>query len=213
MRLTPTLPSAHLSRRGLMASAAGLCLVGPVRAQEATPEREVIEMTMGAEDAPITVVEYANFACPACMRFHTEVFPSLRESFIDTGKVRFVHREIYANRLGLWAAMVARCGGEMRYFGLVDLIYERQGEWTRGQDPTAIAESLYAIGRQAGLTNDEMEACVSDTDWARALVEKHQAEADADGVTVTPTFIVNGTMYNYLTYAEFSTILNELLES
>lgn len=179
----------------------------------AAQTREVLEMFKGAEDAPVTVVEYASFTCPHCKNFHLQVYPQLRENFIDTGKVKFVMREVYFDRFGLWAGMVARCAGPDRYFGVVDLLFEKQSEWLAGGDPTVIVENLRAIGRQAGLTNAELDDCLQDQDFAKALVETYQTNASADGVDSTPSFIVNGTKQSNMAYPQFEALLNDELDS
>ncbi len=92
---------------------------------------------------------------------------SILTEYIDTGKVRFIHREVYFDRFGLWAGMVARCGGEDRYFGVADIVYNTQSEWTKGGDPATIVENLRRIGRTAGLTDEQLDACLSDADKAR----------------------------------------------
>jgi hypothetical protein len=81
--------------------------------------------------------------------------------YVDTNRIRYVYREVYFDRFGLWASMVARCGGPDRFFGIVDLIYEQQPEWTQGA-PRDIAENLRRIGRTAGLTNEELDACLTE---------------------------------------------------
>ena len=68
-------------------------------------------MAIGPADAKVTIVEYASFTCPHCAAFHTNVFKDLKKDYIDTGKVRFEFREVYFDRYGLWASMMARCGG------------------------------------------------------------------------------------------------------
>lgn len=185
----------------------------PSFAQSESGPREVLEMVKGADDAPVTVVEYASFTCPHCARFHTSVFPEIRANFIDTGKVRFVMREVYFDRFGLWAGMLARCAGPDRYFGVVDLLFERQSEWVRGSDPAVIVDSLYAIGRQAGMKNEDMEACMQDGDFAKALVAEYQKNAEADDVRGTPSFIINGNKQENVSYSEFEAVLNAALES
>ena len=66
----------------------------------------------GRSGRPVTVVEYASFTCPHCAQLpRHRVRASSRRDYIDTGKVRFVYREVYFDRYGLWAGMVARCGG------------------------------------------------------------------------------------------------------
>jgi len=171
----------------------------------------IVEMTMGEETAPVTIIEYASYTCPHCKRFHKGPFKDLKAEYIDTGKVQFVYREVYFDRFGLWASMVARCGGEQRFFGITDLIYDQQSDWTQGA-PADIAESLRTIGRTAGLNNEELDACFSDGEKAQNLVSWYEANAQADGVNSTPTFIINGQRYTNMSIAEFRRILDGQLE-
>ena len=91
------------------------------------------EMILGDVNAPVTIVEYASFTCPHCKDFHLQSFIKLKKEYISTGKVKFIFREVYFDRYGLWAGMVARCGGSKSYFGLVDMIFEKQSEWVTGE--------------------------------------------------------------------------------
>ncbi len=125
--------------------------------------------------------------------------------------IHFIYLEVYFDRFGLWAGMVARCGGEERYFGITDLIYDQQREWTAGGDPAVIADNLRKIGRTAGLTDDALNACLSDGDMAQAMVAAYQENAEADGIDSTPSFVINGRKYGNMNYADFSAILDEEL--
>lgn len=174
---------------------------------------EIVEMTMGDPDAPITVIEYASFTCPHCATFHKNVFKDLKENFIDTGKVQFIHREVYFDRFGLWAGMVARCGGPERYFGITDIVYDTQSEWTAGSDPAVVVDNLRRIGKTAGLSDAELDACLSDGEKAEALVAWYQENAEADGVQGTPTFIIDGETHSNMGYDAFAEILDEKLSN
>lgn len=158
---------------------------------------EIPDITMGDPSAPVTVVEYASFTCPHCANFHAATFKDFKAEYIDTGKVHFIYREVFFDRYGLWAAMVARCAGSSeRYFGISDLIYETQGEWARQSDPANVAEGLRRIGLQAGLTNDQLDGCLSDAAMAESLYAWYQQNAERDGVRSTPSFLVNGEMHS-----------------
>ncbi|MCU0908564.1 MAG: DsbA family protein [Rhodobacteraceae bacterium] len=172
----------------------------------------IVEMVRGSPDAKVEVIEYASFTCPHCANFHANVLPQLMANYVDTGKVRFVYREVYFDRYGLWAAMVARCGGEARYFGIVDMIYKGQQEWIAGgQDPALIAENLRRIGRTAGISDAELDACLNDGDMAQAMVALYQKNSTEHGVTSTPSFVINGTTYTNMPYEDFARILDEAL--
>jgi protein-disulfide isomerase len=185
---------------------------GAATAQSADADTSmVVEMSLGNPDADVTVIEYASFTCPHCRTFHETAFKDLRTNYIDTGKIHFIYREVYFDRYGLWAAMIARCGGPERYFGIAELIYTQQAEWTAGNDPAVIAENLRKIGRTAGLSNEELDACLQDAAMAEAMVAVYQKNAEADGITSTPSFLVNGEKYSNMSYADFAAILDKEL--
>lgn len=171
----------------------------------------IVEMSLGDPDAPVTVVEYASFTCPHCATFHQSVFKDLKKDYIDTGKVHFIYREVYFDRYGLWASMVARCGGQERFFGIADMVYSTQSEWTAGGDPAAIVESLRRIGRTAGLSNEQLDACLSNADSAQTLVAWYQENAAADNVQSTPSFLIDGKPYSNMSLAEFSEAIDSKL--
>lgn len=172
------------------------------------------EMIMGSEDAPITVVEYASYTCPHCASFHANAFKELKANYIDTGKVKFVYREVYFDRPGLWASMIARCGANtQRFFGVSDILYTSQREWTGSGDAAAIAGSLRTIGLSAGLTADDVDACMQDAEKAQNLVGWFQKNADADDISSTPSFVIDGEKFSNMSYADFAATLDAKLEN
>ncbi|MBF9048322.1 thioredoxin domain-containing protein [Rhodobacterales bacterium LSUCC0031] len=176
----------------------------------ATDAPQVIEMVMGDLDAPVEVIEYASFTCPHCRSFHENTLPLLKADYIDQGRVRYVYREVYFDRFGLWAGMVARCAGPERYFGVVDLIYQRQAEWTQGA-PAEVAENLRRIGRTAGLSNEQLDACLTDGAMAQAMIttyEAHMAEHDISG---TPAFVIGGRVHSNMSYGDMSALIDRAI--
>ena len=155
------------------------------------------EMSLGNPDAKVTVIEYASFTCPHCASFHADGFKQLKADFIDTDLIHFVHREVYFDRYGLWAGITARCGdnAESRYFGIIDMIYAQQSDWARQESPQDIVNSLRKIGKTAGLTDADLDTCFSDGDRAQALYATYVKNAEADEITGTPSFLINGKMH------------------
>ena len=172
---------------------------------------EIIDMVQGAEDAPITVIEYASFTCPHCARFHSDVYKLLRKNYIDTGKVKFIFREVYFDKYGMWASMIARCNGPDRFFGMTDLILNSQSTWARAGDDLAIVEALRKIGRLSGMQDAALDSCLQDGDKLRALVGWYKENAQRDGIQSTPSFLIDGQPYKNMNYEEFAKILDEKL--
>jgi protein-disulfide isomerase len=182
----------------------------PAAADEMLPA--VPDMVMGAADAPVTVVEYASFTCPHCGNFHRTVFEEFKKNYIDTGKVRFVYREVYFDKFGLWAAMIARCGGEMKYFGISDLLYDTQAEWIGDAQEATIADNLRKTGLKAGIGQEQLDACLNDQTMAKAMVANFQKTSTEDGVESTPTFIIDGEKHaGDMTYEDFAKLLDAAL--
>lgn len=174
----------------------------------ATELPAVPDMTIGNADAKVKLTEYASYTCPHCANFHDAVFKQLKTDYIDTGKVHFTFREVYFDRYGLWAAMVARCGGDMRYFGISGMLFEQQKDWAASDDPTAVVGNLKKIGRAAGMDDATLQTCLEDGAMAQAMVSTYEANAKADQVEGTPTLIINGVKHGNMTYADLKAILD-----
>ena len=75
---------------------------------EGVDTSSVVEMALGAEDAKVTLIEYASYTCPHCATFHNGPLKKIKEEYVETGKVRFIYRDVYFDRPGLWAARAMR---------------------------------------------------------------------------------------------------------
>ena len=174
---------------------------------------EISDMFLGPDDAPITVIEYASFTCPHCATFHKEVYKLLKKKYIDTNKIKFVFREVYFDKYGMWASLVARCAGKDKFFGLTDMIMKTQNKWTRAENDLAIVGELRKLGRLAGLGEEQLQSCLEDGVKLRALVGWYKENATRDKVKSTPSFIIDGQLYANMSFEEFSQLLDEKLGS
>ena len=179
--------------------------------EETAYEFGLKEMTEGNPDAPVTVVEYASYTCPHCARFHSGAYKQLKADFIDTGKINFVYREVFFDRPGIWASMVARCGGAEKFHGITDLLYQGQSTWARAGAPAAIVAELGKIGRLAGLDGDTLDACLQDAEKAENLNKWQTENLAADNIDSTPSFVINGKKYSNMAYSEMKNLLETAL--
>lgn len=94
-----------------------VCAASPLAFAQPT-EQELLEpgalpdKTFGTDDAPVTIIEYASLTCPHCRTFHIDVWPGLKEKYVDTGKVRFIMREFPFDPRSTAGFMLARCAGD-----------------------------------------------------------------------------------------------------
>lgn len=146
---------------------------------------------MGPANAKVTVVEYASVTCPHCARFNEEVFPAFKAKYVDTGQVRYVFREFLTPPVPVAAAgfLIARCAGKDKYFSVVDALFHSQNEMYQSGDPRAV---LFRIGQSAGLTDQQITACISDDKGLAALQKRVDAATNDAKINATPTFVING---------------------
>ncbi|KEP69685.1 DsbA family protein [Thioclava sp. BHET1] len=190
-------------------------LITAAQAQEATADTKDVQtlpdVVLGQEDAPVTVIEYASFTCPHCAHWHETEFPTLKKDYIDTGKVKFIQREVYFDKFGIWAGLIAQCGGDPKYYAISNMLFDKQKEWIGDGKQQTIADNLRKIGLQAGLSQDQVNACMSDEKRAEQLVATYQKNASADKIDATPTFLIDGEKHANMAWDDFKKILDDEL--
>lgn len=169
------------------------------------------DIPMGDPNAPITLIEYASYTCPHCANFHDTVFGKLKTEYIDTGKVKFIHREVYFDKYGLWAGLIAQCGGAPKYHALSGMIYETQKEWIGDGKDATIADNLRKIGLKSGLSKEQIDACMADQARMGAMIATYQKNATADEINSTPTLVIDGVKHSNMSYEELKAILDAKL--
>ena len=163
-------------------------------------------MFLGDKEAPVLIIEYSSFTCPHCATFHKEVLPKLKADYIDSGKVLLEYREVYFDGPGLWAGLLARCQGNQKYFPMIDLIFKKQKDWARG-NRDEIINGLLSVGRQSGLTDEKSKMCMEDSTLAEELIEIFKQNTSADGISSTPSFVINGELMQNMSYDELKKVI------
>ncbi|AWM06003.1 DsbA family protein [Bradyrhizobium symbiodeficiens] len=171
------------------------------------------DMALGPNDAAVTITEYASMTCPHCAAFNEQVFPKIKKEYIDTGKVRYIFREFPLDIKAAAGSMLSRCIAKddaAKYFAVTDMLFRQQNDWVVKNT----TETLTRIGKQAGLTQQQVEACLKD----QALLDKIAADqkyaSDVLKVDSTPTFFINGEKIKGETsFEEFAKKINPLLKS
>lgn len=148
------------------------------------------DRVIGRADAPVTVVEYASFACPACADWHQFVYPVFKQRFIDTGRVRLVFRNLPTppEQMSLPAHALARCAAPDRFFDVAAALMQGQARVLRGGSLDDWYAPAVAV---SGRTRAQIDACAT-TPATRAAINRDINGATAAGAQYTPTFFVNG---------------------
>ena len=159
-------------------------------AQQPPPVPEKVSLKIGAEhalgrdDSPVVIVEYTDYQCTYCNRFHTGTYPEIRKNFIDTGKVRFIKRDLALDfhPKALKAAQAARCAADQgKFWEMHDLI---------SANPNSLGPEAYAkYARDLGLDAGPFNACIESDKYITDIRESGKGAAGI-GITGTPSFVV-----------------------
>lgn len=147
--------------------------------------------TLGSDSAPVEVVEYADFECPACAQFAAVQMPTIREQLIATGKVRWRHRDfpLPSHPYSRFAAHAAHCGAEQgKFWEMHDQLFYNHSWAQTGRDPGRLFRDLAV---KIGLDARAYDACMESGRHA-GRIEASRVEGERIGVNGTPTFFVNG---------------------
>ena len=184
--------------RGILALLGGLAfsIVGAA-ATQADVSSTYHELVEGSDKAKVTVVEYASMTCPHCAKFYNESFPTLKKDYIDTGKIKFVFRDLPTppRELAFAAAQLARCAPQGRGLGMIQMMYKHQEEWMQNPQVT-----LRGYAQLSGITPDEFDACLKNDKIYVAMNKSIDEASGTYKVESTPTFFVGETKVTGETY-------------
>jgi protein-disulfide isomerase len=210
-----------LSRAGVLALAFALVLVPlAVRLISTAAAADTVQMHLGADeqalgraDAPITVVEFTDYQCPYCRAFQASTWPRLKRTYVDTGKVRFVVRDLplQIHSAAEPAAEVAHCAAEQgKFWPMHNALLS---------DITLDDRSVLKRAEELGLNVSKLRSCAI-ADKYEAAIARNSAQAASLGISATPTFIIGKATHGELTgvrvsgalsYKDFAAYLDSLL--
>lgn len=154
------------------------------------------DRVIGDSNAPVTIVEYADFQCPYCKGFHDTVLTNLKTSYIDSGLVKFVFRDFaFLGQESFDAAEAARCAQDQgKFWEYHDHLYTNQGAENVGVFSVA---ALKGYASALGLDQAKFDSCL-DSHGYKDEVDTETQAGQGYGVNSTPTVFVNGVMYEGL---------------
>jgi len=174
------------------------------------------DMSMGPDNAKITVIEYASVTCAHCADFNSEVMPELKAKYIDTNRIRYVYREFLTEprEISAAGALLARCSGKKNYFKVNDAIMRAQPEMFAGGTTDNALPVLLRIAQSVGMNEKQFHKCIFDVEGLKRIQDNVDKYLKEDDVTGTPTFFINGRKLDRKTgtIADFDEALAPLLK-
>lgn len=154
------------------------------------------DFVMGDPNAPITMVEYASLTCPHCAHFHSKFLPTLKEKFIDTGKMKYVLRPYPLNEPALKASILVDCIGEKqgsdRYYLFARVLFDSQSKWAFEGNYMGALETFASVG---GIDQATFNSCIGDPERELKILKTKKEANDELKIPHTPFFFIDGRRY------------------
>ena len=172
--------------------------------------------SLGKDDAPLTLVEFADYQCPYCREFHIDTLPALRKNYIDTGELRFVAMDLPLDRHrdATRAAVSALCAGEQhKFWEMRDTLILHAGNLAE--------DAIVGYAQKLELDTRQMKTCVTSRRYLPKIY-RDIMQAEAAGIYGTPSFVLGKTARSAIAgiaiegappYAELDSILKQLLSA
>lgn len=155
-------------------------------------------ITMGRQDAPVTMVEFADFQCPFCKRHFDDTFNQIEQEYITTGKLKYVykHYPLDFHQNAKSAALAAECANEQgKFWEYHHILFENQIEWET-QDANATATTFKKYATDLGLNAGTFNSCLDSSKYEEK-VDKELQEGSTYGVSGTPAFFIGNEQQGY----------------
>jgi protein-disulfide isomerase len=175
------------------------------------PPVKAVGYTMGNPNAPVEIIEFADFECPGCGQFAMVTEPDVRKNLIETGQAKFRFLDFPVNSShvnSLTASLAAGCAHDQgKFWEMHDLIFQTQGEWSTPytDNPRRVMNRLAG---QLGLNEQQYTQCM-DSKKYQASVKANAEEAQRVGAGSTPSFLIGGKIYAGATYDDIKRAVDE----
>ncbi len=187
--------------------------------KEVSFDIEENDPSLGETDAPVTIVEFSDYGCPFCKKFHEQTFPQIVSDYVETGDVRFVfkHRPVdqlhpTATTRSIAAQCVYSLQGDEAFYDYTKRMFENQ-------DSAGKKETMKTLAEKTGVDAEAFASCLDNKETEEA-VTKDNSLAKEQGVRGTPSFAIgtveDGTFTGKLLvgaqpYSRFQSRIDSLL--
>jgi len=197
-------------------------VLGTTENKQVTPPQTISlddDPVLGNPNAPITIVEFSDYQCPFCAKFHTQTLPLINENYIKSGKVNFVFRDfpitgIHPNALP--ASLASECADDQgKFWQYNGILFTNQDSW-KNLDVSSVSMTFQEYANELGLDVSEFSSCLTTVKHSQE-VNKDLQEGQNYGVAGTPGFFIGNEKLGYVIvegakpYATFEQVLNSQL--
>jgi protein-disulfide isomerase len=170
-------------------------------------------LVIGADDAPVTLVEYSSLSCSHCASFHTATLPDLKADYVDEGLLKIIFKDFPTNAPAMEASKLLRCVPLDQRYDFMNLLFEQQMQWAAVSD---YRQKLKQYAALLGVSSEKADECMDNTAAEDNIVAGMQVANSKYEVTSTPSFVMNpgeDILIGARPYGEFSSRIEAIINA
>jgi|TARA_B100000287_G_scaffold82956_1_gene75670 protein-disulfide isomerase len=173
-------------------------------------DNKIMEIIDGKKDAKINLIVYESLTCSHCASFHTEIYPLLKENFIDKGIINLEFRNFPLDIAALNASKIAHCRNDGSS-KILHLLYKKQKDWVKGNSIEDFNENLEKLIKSENL-NLNFKNCINNTNIEDYILKDRIDAVQKYNINATPTLIIMGKKFDKtLTYKNIKKAIEKLI--
>tara|TARA_A100001011_G_scaffold385391_1_gene459332 strand:+ start:446 stop:1075 length:630 start_codon:yes stop_codon:yes gene_type:complete len=154
-------------------------------------------LSVGNQNAKVTVKVFSSLTCPYCANFHTKIFQKLKKDFLDNNQVKYEHHAFPLDLAALNAEKVLGCvENKETKLKLLNELYKSQDSWASGSDINSINQKIFKISNNYGLKNDKNNSCLNNQKLEDEILNERINANKKYSIDSTPTILINEKKYN-----------------
>ena len=176
----------------------------------AMSESQILPISEGVENAKIEIIVYESLSCSHCAKFHEDVYPKLKEEFIDTGMVKIIFKHFPLDMAALNASKIAQCKNDGKS-DLLHLLFKKQSIWLKGETLEDINKNLKSVLKEENIEID-FSSCVNNSSIEDFVLNNRIEGVKKFEVNSTPTIIINNKKFKEsLTFKNLKKYIEKLI--
>ena len=146
---------------------------------------------IGPNNADVKVKIFSSFTCPHCANFHINVVPELKKKYVESGKVQLIFIDFPLDLAAFNASKLLHCVDKKKQINYLDIIYQKQSEWTSGTNINDINSNLKKIVKNLGISSSQFDRCLIDEAISDKILNDRIDGNKKYSIDSTPTIVIN----------------------
>ena len=148
-------------------------------------------IAIGSHDALVKIKVFSSFTCPHCANFHINVVSKIKNEYIESGKVQLIFIDFPLDQAAFNASKLLHCLDQNSQMKFMDMIYNKQSEWTSGSHINEINSNLKKIVKNLGISSEKFDKCLVDENISDKILNGRINANQKYSINSTPTIIIN----------------------